>query len=342
MSSRNGTVPGAEAPREADSAAGTAALDAAEQSALALDAYSRTVIAVAEALSGSVANLQVRRRTRRGQATGAGSGVAISADGFVVTSAHVVEGSSHGVASFSDGRETPVSVVGSDPLSDLAVLRADGGDLSPATLGDATDLRVGQLVVAIGNPNGFASSVTAGVVSGLGRSLPVGARGGPRRLVENVIQTDAALNPGNSGGALVDGTGRVVGINTALAGIGLGLAVPINDATRVIISTLIRDGRVRRAHLGVAVAPRPLPPRVAQRLGRRAGVQIMQVIDEGPAADAGLRRGDLLLELDGEAVTDASDLQQLMVHERIGRAVPAIILRDGRERAIELVLDELS
>ena len=336
MSSRNGTDPSPEAP------GATAVLDAAEQSALALDAYSRTVIAVAEALSGSVANLQVRRRTRRGQAMGAGSGVAISADGFVVTSAHVVEGSGHGIASFSDGRETPVTVVGSDPLSDLAVLRADGGDLSAATLGDAEELRVGQLVVAIGNPNGFASSVTAGVVSGLGRSLPVGARGGPRRVVENVIQTDAALNPGNSGGALVDGAGRVVGINTALAGIGLGLAVPINDATRVIISTLIRDGRVRRAHLGVAVSPRPLPPRTAQRLGRRGGVQVMQVIDDSPAADAGLRRGDLLLELDGEPVTDASDLQRLMVGERIGRAVPAIVLRDGRERSLELVLGELS
>jgi S1-C subfamily serine protease len=313
-----------------------------EESAVALDAYSRTVIAVAEAMSGSVANLQVRRRTRRGQAMGAGSGVAISADGFLITSAHVVEGSEHGEASFSDGHETPVSVVGADPLSDLAVLRADGGDLSPATLGDASELRVGQLVVAIGNPNGFANSVTAGVVSGLGRSLPVGARGGPRRIVENVIQTDAALNPGNSGGALVDGAGRVVGINTALAGIGLGLAVPINDATRVIISTLIRDGRVRRAHLGVAVAPRPLPPRTAQRLGRDAGVQIMQVIDDSPAATAGLRRGDLLLELDGEPVTDASDVQRLMVHERIGRAVRAIVLRDGRRRTIELVLDELS
>jgi S1-C subfamily serine protease len=342
MPSRNGTTPEADARREPAGATGAAVLDAAEQSALALDAYSRTVIAVADALSPSVANLQVRRRTRRGQAMGAGSGVAISADGFVVTAAHVVEGSSHGVASFSDGHETPVSVVGSDPLSDLAVLRADGDDLSPATLGDATDLRVGQLVVAIGNPNGFASSVTAGVVSGLGRSLPVGARGGPRRVVENIIQTDAALNPGNSGGALVDGAGRVVGINTALAGIGLGLAVPINDATRVIISTLIRDGRVRRAHLGVAVAPRPLPPRTAHRLGRAGGVQIVQVIEDSPAAGAGLRRGDLLLELDGEPVTDASDLQRLMVHERIGRAVAAIVLRDGRERTVELVLDELA
>jgi S1-C subfamily serine protease len=329
MSSHNGT------------ALSEPAASAAEQSALALDAYSRTVIAVAEQLSASVANLQVRRRTRRGPAMGAGSGVAISADGFLITSAHVVEGSRRGVASFSDGNEAAVSLIGSDPLSDLAVLRADGGDLAPATLGDAADLRVGQLVVAIGNPHGFASSVTAGVVSGLGRSLPVGARGGPRRVVENVIQTDAALNPGNSGGALVDGAGRVVGINTALAGIGLGLAVPINDASRVIISTLIRDGRVRRAHIGVAVAPRPLPPAAAERVGRRAAVQIMQVIEDSPAANAGLQTGDLLIELDGEPVTDAGDLQQLMVHERIGREVRAIVLRGGARRTVTLVLDEL-
>ena len=238
----------------------------------ALDAYSRTVVAIAEALSPSVANLQVRRRTRRGPATGAGSGVAISSDGFLITSAHVVEGSRHGTASFSDGSEAGVSLVGADPLSDLAVLRADGGELTAAPLGDASALRVGQLVVAIGNPQGFGGSVTAGVVSGLGRSLPVGARGGPRRLVENVIQTDAALNPGNSGGALVDGGGRVVGINTALAGIGLGLAVPINDATRRIISTLISEGRVRRAQLGAAVTPRPLPPVAAQRYKRRGAL----------------------------------------------------------------------
>ncbi|HEY5428311.1 MAG TPA: trypsin-like peptidase domain-containing protein, partial [Solirubrobacteraceae bacterium] len=317
MSSTNGTAASPPGP------------DVAEQSARALDAYSRTVISVADALRPSVANLQVRRRTRRGPAMGAGSGVAISADGFLITSAHVVEGSRRGIASFSDGHETPVSLVGSDPLSDLAVLRADGGDLTPATLGDAAGLRVGQLVVAIGNPNGFAGSVTAGVVSGLGRSLPVGARGGPRRVVENVIQTDAALNPGNSGGALVNGIGDVVGINTALAGIGLGLAVPINDATRVIISTLIRDGRVRRAHIGVAVAPRRLPPAAAERVGRRRGVAVTQVIAGGPADTAGLQAGDLLVELDGEPVTDAGDLQRLMVHERIGRAVPATVLRDG-------------
>ncbi len=332
MPSANGSVPGLEADPEAL---------APEAEASALDAYSRTVIRVAEALSRSVANLQVTRRTRRGPAHGAGSGVVISPDGFMITSAHVVEGSRRGVASFGDGREANVSLVGADPLSDLAVLRADGGDFAAAPLGDADGLRVGQLVVAIGNPQGFASSVTAGVVSGLGRSLPVGPRRGPRRMVENVIQTDAALNPGNSGGVLADGTARVVGINTAVAGIGLGLAVPINDASRAIVSTLIRDGRVRRAHFGAAVAPRQLPPSTADKLGRRSGVQILQVLESSPAERAGVRPGDLLIELDGEPVTDATALQRLMVHERIGRTVDVLLVRDGAELTLELVLDEL-
>jgi S1-C subfamily serine protease len=313
-----------------------------ERSEAALDAYSRTVTALAEALSPSVANLQVHRRTRRGPALGAGSGVVISADGFLITSAHVVEGARRGTASFSDGREVGVSLIGADPLSDLAVLRTDSGDLHAAPLGDAAELRVGQLVVAIGNPQGFAGSVTAGVVSGLGRSLPVGARGGPRRLVENVIQTDAALNPGNSGGALADSTGQVVGINTAVAGIGLGLAVPINDATRTIVSTLIRDGRVRRALLGAAVAPRPLPPAETEKTGQRTAVAIMQVIEGGAADRAGLRNGDVLIELDSRPISDATDLQRLMVHDRIGRPVPARVIRDGQQLIRELVLDELT
>ncbi|MGH3036477.1 MAG: S1C family serine protease, partial [Gaiellaceae bacterium] len=199
----------------------------------ALDAYSRAVVTVAERLSPSVANLRVSRRVRGGRlATGGGSGVVITPDGFMLTSAHVVAGTDRKVeATFVDGREVAAEVVGADPLSDLAVLRSDATDLVPAELGDAERLRVGQLVVAIGNPHGFAGSVTAGVVSALGRSLPVRSRAAGR-IVENVIQTDAALNPGNSGGALADGRGRVVGINTAVAGIGVGLAVPINAATR--------------------------------------------------------------------------------------------------------------
>jgi serine protease Do len=308
----------------------------------ALDAYSRVVTAVARDLAPSVANLRVTRRLRGGRtAMGGGSAVVITPDGFLVTSAHVVEGSRSGSASFVDGREMRFAVVGADPLSDIAVLRADAEDLVPAQLGDASDLRVGQLVVAIGNPHGYAGSVTAGVVSALGRSLPVGRRGGPRRMVENVVQTDAALNPGNSGGALVDGGGRVVGINTAVAGVGLGLAVPINDATRRIISTLMADGRVRRAWLGVAVGPRPLPPRVAGRLGRGTAVEVIEVVDGSPAALAGLRPEDLLVEIDGIRLEGADDLQRMMTVERIGAAVRATVVREGELRAITLTPGEL-
>src|SRR5690349_17810749 len=189
----------------------------------ALDAYSQAVISVADRLSPSVANVRLRR--------GGGSAVVITPDGFMLTSAHVVARTRGGRVSFVDGRELPFEVVGTDPLSDLAVLRADGGELVPAVLGDAEQLRVGQLVVAIGNPHGFTGSVTAGVVSALGRSLPTRS-GDTTRIVDDVIQTDAALNPGNSGGALVDGRGRVVGVNTAVAGVGLGLAILGDHTTR--------------------------------------------------------------------------------------------------------------
>jgi S1-C subfamily serine protease len=300
------------------------------------------VTSVARDLAPSVANLRVTRRLRGGRtAMGAGSAVVITPDGFLVTSAHVVEGSGSGSASFVDGREMRFAVVGADPLSDIAVLRADAKDLVPAQLGDASELRVGQLVVAIGNPHGYAGSVTAGVVSALGRSLPVGRRGGPRRMVENVVQTDAALNPGNSGGALVEGSGRVVGINTAVAGVGLGLAVPINDATRRIVATLMAEGRVRRAWLGVAVGPRPLPPRVAGRLGRGSAVEVIEVVEDSPADLAGLVPEDLLVELDGIRLASADDLQRMMTVERIGVSVKATVVRAGELRAITLTPGEL-
>jgi serine protease Do len=308
----------------------------------ALDAYSRVVTAVARDLAPSVANLRVTRRLRGGRvAAGGGSAVVITPDGFLLTSAHVVEGSRSGSASFVDGREMRFNVVGADPLSDLAVLRADGDTLTPAMLGDATELQVGQLVVAIGNPHGFAGSVTAGVVSALGRSLPVGRRGGPHRMVENVVQTDAALNPGNSGGALVDGGGRVVGINTAVAGVGLGLAVPINDATRRIVAALMSDGRVRRAWLGIAVGPRPLPPRVAGRLGRERAVEVVEVVEGSPAARADLRPEDLLVELDGVELAGADDLQRLMTAERIDVPVKASVVRGGELRSVTVTPAEL-
>src|SRR6184192_3747334 len=236
----------------------------------ALDAYSRAVTAVAERLTPSVANLRVSRRVRGGRRLdGGGSAVVITPDGFTLTSAHVIERTDGGRASFVDGRELAFEVVGSDPMSDLALLRVDARDLVPAELGDAERLRVGQLVVAIGNPHGFTGSVTAGVVSALGRSLPTRS-GANVRVVDNVIQTDAALNPGNSGGALADGRGRVIGINTAVAGVGLGLAVPINTATRQIIAALMAEGRFRRAYLGLGSGTRPLPPRLARELGRQS------------------------------------------------------------------------
>ncbi|MGB2874052.1 MAG: trypsin-like peptidase domain-containing protein [Gaiellaceae bacterium] len=305
----------------------------------ALDAYSRAVIGVSDRLAPSVANLRVSHRGRGGRRlNGGGSAVVITPDGFMLTSAHVVARSDgRGRASFVDGRELGFDVVGSDPHSDLAVLRAEAQDLVAAELGDAERLRVGQLVVAIGNPNGFAGSVTAGVISALGRSLP--AQSG--RVIDNVIQTDAALNPGNSGGALADGTGRVVGINTAVAGIGLGLAVPVNTATRQIIAALMTEGRFRRAYLGIAGGTRPLPPRLARALGREAGVEVVQVVEGTPAAAAGLRPEDLIVELDGAPVGDVNDIQRLMVVDRIGARVPVRVLREGRELELELVPTEL-
>jgi serine protease Do len=309
-----------------------------------LDAYSRTVVAVAERLAPSVANLRVSHRVRGGRVVdGGGSGVVITPDGFLLTSAHVVARSGgRGRASFADGRDLEFEVVGSDPLSDLAVLRTmDGAALTAAELGDADRLRVGQLVVAIGNPHGFAGSVTAGVVSALGRSLPTRS-GANMRVVDNVIQTDAALNPGNSGGALADGRGRLVGINTAVAGIGLGLAVPINVATRRIIGALMTEGRFRRAYLGIGGQERPLPPRLANELGRAGCVEVSQIVEEAPAARAGLRPGDLIVAVDGVPIETMSDLQRLMVGERIGTSAAFTVARGDTLREIQVVPLELA
>jgi S1-C subfamily serine protease len=276
------------------------------------------------------------------RAVGGGSGVVITPDGYMLTSAHVVAATDGKVeASFVDGREVAAEVVGADPLSDLAVLRSEEDGLNAAVLGDAEKLRVGQLVVAIGNPHGFAGSVTAGVVSALGRSLPVRSRAAGR-IVENVIQTDAALNPGNSGGALADGRGCVVGINTAVAGVGLGLAVPVNDVTRRIIGALMREGRFTRAYIGIAGGSRPLPPRLARELARTAGVEVVEVVEGSPAAKAGLRPEDLIVSVAGTPVEGADDLQRLMVGELIGERVEATVVREGRTLTIDLVPVELA
>jgi S1-C subfamily serine protease len=307
----------------------------------ALDAYSRVVTTVAERLAPSVANLRVRRSRRGRDAVGGGSAVVLREDGFLLTCAHVVgSDDARGRAAFTDGAEPAFEVVGRDPLTDLALIRVDAAGLVPAEMGEASRLRVGQLVVAIGNPHGLGGTVTAGVVSALGRSLP--ARSGrTQRSIPDVIQTDAALNPGNSGGALADSSGRVVGVNTALAGVGLGLAVPINAATRRIVSELMTTGRVRRAFVGIAGGDRPLPPAVRTQVGRPSGVEVIGVDPDGPAAAAGVRPEDLIVSADGRPVERMDDLLRLMVGEAVGIPVTLGIVRAGRPVEIALVPAEL-
>jgi S1-C subfamily serine protease len=289
-----------------------------------LDAYSRVVSGVAEHLIPRVASLRIA--SRRGDSSG--SGVVLTADGHLLTNAHVVGGASLATAEFADGTAAQARVVGVDRLSDLAVLRADRDIPDPPEYGDADHLKVGNLVVAVGNPLGLAGSVTAGVVSALGRSLPV-RTGNATRMIEDVIQTDAALNPGNSGGALADGNGRVVGINTAVAGIGLGLAVPMNQTTSRIIYSLLHDGRVRRAYLGLVTTPAPLRPQLAERFDQRTALRVVEVIAGSPAAQAGLRQGDLVLAVDGVPLRDAQSLQRLLFENAISRRTEITAVRNG-------------
>jgi S1-C subfamily serine protease len=306
----------------------------------ALDAYSTIVTSVAEKVLPAVASLRIGRGGRG--FGGAGSGVVITPDGFLVTSAHVVASGSSASASFIDGTEYDVDVVGADPLSDLAVARARAADLKPARIGDADQLRVGQLVVAIGNPMGFSGSVTSGVVSGLGRSLATADGNGHRRFIEDVIQTDAALNPGNSGGALADSQARLIGVNTAVAGMGLGLAVPMNGTTQAILAALMKNGRVRRAYLGIAGGTRPLPPAIAERLSRKAGVEVHEVVSGSPAAGGKLRSGDVIVSVGGVAVSKAGDLQRLMVEARIGSKLPLVVLRADQLLNLDVIPVELT
>jgi S1-C subfamily serine protease len=299
-----------------------------------LDSYSRTVSAVAAELTARVAAVRTGR--------GSGSAVVVPGDGILVTNAHVVGEARSGRADFVDGTQTGITVVGTDPLSDLAVLRADRADdlPPPVRLGDADKLVVGQLVVAVGNPLGLAGSVTAGVVSALGRALPTRS-GSAGRVVEDVIQTDAALNPGNSGGALADSHARVVGINTAVAGIGLGLAVPVNATTRRIVETLLADGRVRRAYLGVVGSPAPVPTVVAEKYGRKNGLRLAEVIGGSPAARAGLRAGDLVLDVGRMPVQDAQGIQRQLFDDAIGVPLPVTVLRNGAMVDVVAVPTEL-
>jgi S1-C subfamily serine protease len=306
----------------------------------ALDAYSAIVTTVAEKVLPSVASLRIGRGGRG--FGGAGSGVVITPDGFLVTSAHVVAAGGSASASFLDGTEYDVDLVGADPLSDLAVARARATTLNPARIGNADQLRVGQLVVAIGNPMGFSGSVTSGVVSGLGRSLATADGNGHRRFIEDVIQTDAALNPGNSGGALADSQARLIGVNTAVAGMGLGLAVPMNGTTQAILAALMRNGRVRRAYLGIAGGTRPLPPPIAERLSRKAGVEVHEVVSGSPAAGGKLRAGDVIVSVGGVGVSKAGDLQRLMVEAKIGAQLPLTVLRGDQLLDLYVVPVELT
>jgi S1-C subfamily serine protease len=287
----------------------------------ALDAYSETVIRVADAVAPSVAAVTVR--TARG--TGAGSATVIAPAGHLLTSAHVVEGADRVELAFGDGTEALARVIGRDPLSDLAVLRSDDPTPPPVPFGDASRLRVGQLVVALGNPHGLAGSVTAGIVSALGRSLPTRAG----RVVDEVVQTDAALNPGNSGGALADSAGRLVGVNTAVAGVGLGLAVPISATTLEIIEALRTRGRVRRAWLGIAGARVRLRPEIAARVGAPHGVQVASVVAGSPAAAAGARPGDVVVSLGGSPVATVTDITRQMVERTIGTRMEMTVWRNG-------------
>jgi S1-C subfamily serine protease len=300
----------------------------------ALDAYSAAVTHVVQQVLPSVASLRVRSRF----GDGAGSASVLTGDGFLLTSAHVVEGVGTVSAAFSDGNEVTADVVGRDAFSDLAVLRARAEVPDPVTLGDATKLQVGQLVVAVGNPLGLAGSVTAGIISALGRSLPT--RQG--RVVDEVIQTDAALNPGNSGGVLADSRGRMIGVNTAVAGIGVGLAVPINETTQRIISALMTSGRVRRAWLGIAGSQAPLPPALVKKLGRRDGLRVAQVIAGSPADSAGLRPGDILVAVAGTSLGSSTELQRRMVEDAIGRRVEITVWRNGALVDVIAVPRELS
>ncbi|HWE91866.1 MAG TPA: trypsin-like peptidase domain-containing protein [Pseudonocardiaceae bacterium] len=299
----------------------------------ALDAYSQAVVSVAEAVTPHVASVRMRQ--------GSGSAVVFTDDGFLLTNAHVVSGSGSGSVTFADGAESRFDIVGADPLADLAVLRATSGAPTSAVLGDADNLVVGQLVVAVGNPLGLAGSVTAGVVSALGRAVPVGS-GRAVRVIEDVIQTDAALNPGNSGGALADSRGRVVGVNTAVAGVGLGLAIPINATTRRIISTLLAEGKVRRAYLGIVGVPAPLPASVVERTGQKTGVRIMQVVSGGPADRAGLHAGDLVLSVARTPVANAQGIQRQLFAEVIGLRLPVTVLRNGAMVDVYAVPTELT
>jgi len=309
-----------------------------------MDDYSRAVTRAVDIVAPSVVSIEVSRKENSGRGrpdsgAAAGSGFVFAADGLILTNSHVVEGSSKVQVALPDGRDYAADVVGQDPDTDVAVLRITAPDLVPVTFGDSRTLRAGQLVVAIGNPYGFHHTVTAGVVSALGRSL----RSRSGRLIDQVIQTDAALNPGNSGGPLVTSDGRVVGVNTAIiaGGQGLSFAVPIS-AVVAVLPALLRDGRVRRGYLGVAGQNVPLLRRVTRfhRLGQASAVLVVSLEPDGPAVAAGIRDGDLIVSLDDQIVGGLDDLHRLLTESKIGTKVRLGVLRGADRRDIEVPVKE--
>jgi S1-C subfamily serine protease len=307
----------------------------------AFDAYSQAVMRAADTVGPAVVKIDVtkrvatappgrRRRFDPGPEQGGGSGFVFTPDGLVLSNSHVVEGAAKVVVTLPDRRECSADVIGEDPETDLAVLKITAPDLTPAAFGDSSRLRTGQLVVAVGNPYGLQHTVTAGVVSALGRSLR--ARSG--RLMDNIIQTDAPLNPGNSGGPLVTSRGAVVGVNTAmiLGGQGLSFAVPINTA-QLVVPQLLRDGRVRRSYVGIGVQDVPLLRRVVRFFGlpTTSGVLVVSLERGSPAAAGGLREGDIIVEFGGEGVAGSDDLHRLLTEERIGQRVAVSVIR-GTDR----------
>jgi S1-C subfamily serine protease len=301
-----------------------------------LDAYSRAVTGVVARVSPAVVHIRVKKKgarpgASRPDAEGSGSGFMITPDGYIVTNSHVVEDMDSVEVSLPDGNTCPAEVVGQDPATDIALIRISGSALPMAALGDSDRVRVGQMAIAVGNPLGFQSTVTAGVISALGRSL----RSRTGRLIENVIQTDAALNPGNSGGPLLDSGGQVIGINTAIIqnAQGICFAIPVNTM-RWVVTKLIREGKVTRGFLGISGQTVPLPVRVVRyfQLANNSGVQVTDVAAASPARQAGLKEGDIIISLGGEKVASIDDIHRRLTREAIGKSLGVVLLRGWTQR----------